>query len=170
MNELKQLIQQYISKNQPEKIVESIIFEANDLIKNLKSNYYIEAFSALASIKKIEFSYKTDTLSVALDSDDKILLMINPKFISEYVTTPRCLLFLILHEFFHVIYGDLVSEIIKMDTSDRKIISNIVFDIIINRNIIEKFFNNTPPFIIKILCNKTTDPLSKLLFLSLIHI
>jgi len=164
MNKLKQLIQQYISKNQPEKIVESIIFEANDLIKNLKSNYYIEAFSALPSIKKIEFSHKTETLSVVLDFDDKILLMINPKFISEYVTTPRCLLFLILHEFFHVIYGDLVSEIIKMDTSDRKIISNIVFDIIINRSIIEKFFNNNPPFIIKKLYNRINDPLSKLLF------
>ena len=145
MNSFKQMVQKVISENKPEKLIELALYTS---LTEKHFDDILKIFSIINQISEISFSEETNSIEVRY-SNDTFLMKINKDFICTKIETPQCLLFVILHELLHIIFGDLVSEIIKKDKSINKFVSNIVFDLFINRTILETIFKETvaPPII-----------------------
>jgi len=117
----------------------------------------LNLLTELADISVCEFSEKTPTASIGF-SNSKLYLRFNKGFIKKYVSTPDCLLFVVLHELMHKIYGDLFTNLTNNKSDSNNFIANIAFDLHINRKLCHDFL--CVPTLLSNLYG-TQDPLSR---------
>jgi len=100
----------------------------------------------LAEISKIEFSKEISSAAIGF-KNAQLYLWFNPDFFMNYVETSDCLLFIILHELLHKLKGDIFKQFSHTDTPENKILANIAFDLVINKELYYEFFNRSVPLL-----------------------
>jgi len=118
--------------------------EAPDKLLKISLNYayHLESveianiLTRLAGICQTEFSEEIETAAIGV-KNSSVHLWFNRKFVYEQVKTPECLLFVLCHELFHKINGDIYK---KSRTEREKDVANFAYDLVINRILCKSYF------------------------------
>jgi len=137
MDKFRKDIIDAIEQNLPEKLLQLAVGCAY----HLKKKNVWNILSELISICKVVFSESISSVSIGLKFN-KFYLWFNRKFVHDYIFTPKCLIFVLMHELMHKIHGDLFKKFNSGDISENNILANIAFDLYINRNLYYDYFNN----------------------------
>ncbi|MDI6642198.1 MAG: hypothetical protein QME68_07820, partial [Elusimicrobiota bacterium] len=127
------------------------------LLLALNRAYYLEKppvidiLTELSELCSVEFSTEVSSVSIGF-KNNKFYLWFNREFVKEYISTPDCLLFVVLHELLHKAYGDLFKQFDKL--SYNHTLANISFDMIIDRKLCQEFFSSPVPILEKLYRNK----------------
>ncbi|MCS7151704.1 MAG: hypothetical protein NZ928_04920 [Endomicrobia bacterium] len=123
----------------------------------------VPILNQILQISSIEFTDKIPTAAIEYKLG-KYYLWFNLEFITKYVKTTDCLLFIVLHELYHKLYGDLFLGLqYKYENINRKFL-NIVCDLKINSDLYKTFFKDStlPPIIENLYLKDKTNIISKL--------
>jgi len=147
-----------IKENQPDKLLGMAINYAY----HLSQPEIINIMMSIADISRSEFSSEFSSAAIGFKGG-RLYLWFNKEFLREYVSTPECLLFVILHELLHKIRGDILTRMNRADLLEQKTLANIAFDLSINSFLIKNYFNKKPVALLKKLYADSQEVLLKVL-------
>ncbi len=115
----------------------------NQFILETKIPFLIEQIYKIKSNWYFHFTeYDSNIKTAAVIRRDYYVydIFFNRNFLKEHVKNKNDLVFVFLHEFFHIINGDLLRDMKYWKA--RKVITNIIFDIKINSEILKNYSKN----------------------------
>ena len=137
MDRFHKEISDAIRQENPAKLLIMAVNRAHYLKNPEIANLLME----LAEIISVEFSTEIGSASIGFEAGI-FHLRFNREFINEYVSTPDCLLFLVLHELLHKLRGDLFKTFDGLP--ENKVLANIAFDLLIDRDLCSLFMFPVP--------------------------